>query len=405
MLIAGEASGDALAAELVQALREELTSREIQYTADLQPLRTGLEPRFFGAGGPRMAAAGVELAFDLTQHSIIGIPSLKQFLQLRRRFQQLFQLAIDRQPDVILGVDFNHFNLRFAHAIRQYLGPRQDWFHAWRPKLVKFISPQVWASRESRAFQLERDFDLLLSIIPFEPEWYARRTPRLRVEFVGHPMVDRFPKRERSAQASASPLILLLPGSREGEVQRHLPVVLGAWELIKQKLPAARAKMIVPHDTLATRIETTERKTRLPLEIRPGVEVQVGYLPDALATADLAITKTGTVATECALAGVPAVTFYKASWLTYQFGKRVVTVKWLTLPNILANEELFPEFVQHAATPENIARAALDLLQNEPRRARIKTRLAEIVRALGEPGATGRAAKGIAEVLTTKGHE
>ena len=111
------------------------------------------------------------------------------------------------------------------------------------------------------------------------------------------------------------------------------------------------------------------------------------------------------MATECALAGVPAVTFYKTSWLTYQFGKQVVTVKWLTLPNILANEELFPEFVQNDATPEAISRAALDLLQNESRRKQIKAKLAAIVRSLGEPGATGRAAKAIAGLLTTNRHE
>src|SRR5512147_1874140 len=126
MIIAGEASGDLLAADLVFALREELTAAETVYSSDLQPLRTGLEPRFFGAGGPRMKAAGVELAFDLTRHSVIGaFDSVRFYLKLRRLFDELFDLAIERQPDVIIGVDYGVFNLRFAHAIRRYVRTRR----------------------------------------------------------------------------------------------------------------------------------------------------------------------------------------------------------------------------------------------------------------------------------------
>src|SRR5262245_47357997 len=118
MLIAGEASGDLLAAELVGALREELSAAESSYSPDAQPLKTGLEPRFFGAGGSRMKNAGVELACDLTQHAIIGFPGLKRYFEGRRLFHELLQLAIARQPDAIVGVDYNYFNLQFAHAIR-----------------------------------------------------------------------------------------------------------------------------------------------------------------------------------------------------------------------------------------------------------------------------------------------
>ena len=124
MLIAGEPSGDLWAAELVRALRNELTAAETQYSTDAQPLRTGLEPRFFGAGGPRMAAAGVELAFDLTKDSVVGIPTPREYLQARWRFKQLLQLAIQRQPDVIVGVDYNYFNLRFTEVIQKYASSR-----------------------------------------------------------------------------------------------------------------------------------------------------------------------------------------------------------------------------------------------------------------------------------------
>lgn len=398
MLIAGEPSGDMLGAELVEALRAELTAADVSYTPHAQPLRTGLEPRFFGAGGPRMAEAGMELAINMTEHSIIGIPSVKNYLDGRRRFNQLLQLAIQRQPDVIIGIDYNYFNLKFAHAIRQYLHGRAHWFHTWQPKLVKFISPQVWASRESRAYQIARDYDLLLSIFPFEKDWYKRRVPKLHVEFVGHPMVDRYLKSTiqspKSRVSTNTPQILLLPGSRVKELQRHLPVMLGALKFIREKLPQSQARIVLPDDALATQAKA--------LGIPAGVEIQIGKLSDALANADLAIASTGTVTMECAFFGVPAVTIYRTSWATYELGKRIVKVKSLTMPNLLADEEVFPEFIQNEATPENISGTALELLQSESRREAIKIKLAEIVSSLGGPGASQRAALAVTQLLEPK---
>jgi lipid-A-disaccharide synthase len=400
MLIAGEASGDLLAAELVKALREELMASDIRYSSDSQPLHTGLEPRFFGAGGPRMAAAGVELTFDLTAHSIIGIPSLKSYWQSRKRFNQLLQLAIARQPDVIIGVDYNYFNLKFAQAIRQYTSRLSGWFQDWRPKVVKYISPQVWASREARAYQIANDYDLLLSIFPFEKNWYAQRVPKLRVEFVGHPMVERFLKstvhRSQSTGIANPPQVLLLPGSRVKELHRHLPVMLGAVTLMRKKLPNLRIKMVLPDEFLVNQAKA--------LGTPPEVEIQIGNLPEALAKCDLAIASTGTVTMECAFFGVPAVTLYKTSWSTYEIGKRIVKVKSLTMPNLLAEEEVFPEFIQNAATPENISWAALELLENESRRISIKAKLAAVVASLGGPGASRRAARAITDLMERRTH-
>src|ERR1035437_6009694 len=182
MLIAGEASGDLLAAELVAALREKLPSSILDSPSS---------PVFFGAGGAKMSAAGVEQAFDLTQHSVIGISDvLKNILKFRRLFHQLLALAIERKPEVVIGVDYGGFNLRFGQAVKKYV--RENPFSTWNPKIVQFVSPQVWASRPGRADKLARDYDLLLSIFPFEKEWYAQRVPQLRVEFVGHPMIGRF---------------------------------------------------------------------------------------------------------------------------------------------------------------------------------------------------------------------
>jgi lipid-A-disaccharide synthase len=385
MLIAGEASGDLLAAELVSALLA--ASKRSEY---------GRDPQFFGAGGPKMADAGVELAFDLTQHSVIGISDvLLKYFKFRRLFNQLLALAIERQPDAIIGVDYGGFNLRFGHAIKEYL--RNNPFSKWNPKIIQFVSPQVWASRPGRARLLEADYDLLLSIFPFEKDWYAQRAPKLRVEFVGHPMIGRFTnddlrftRREPEIMSitNQQPQILLLPGSRTSELKRHLPPMLDAFQLIQAKLPGARAKMVLPNPALK---ELADKLSTPP----PSIELQIGNLPQALARADVAIASTGTVTMECAFFGVPTVTLYKTSWSTYQIGRFIVNVKWLTMPNILADEMIFPEFIQDDATPENLAGAALGLLQNESLRQSIKSKLAKIVSSLGGPGATERAATAI----------
>jgi lipid-A-disaccharide synthase len=376
MLIAGEASGDLLASELVAALREQ--------SPDAQ---------FFGAGGAKMAAAGVDLTFDLTQHSVIGLTDvLKNILKFRRLFNQLLALAIERKPDVVIGVDYGGFNLRFGHAVKEYV--RDNPFSQWNPKIVQFVSPQVWASRPGRANRLAADYDLLLSIFPFEKDWYAKRVPKLRVEFVGHPMIGRFANddlgfarrtTEGASIENRKPNILLLPGSRTSELKKHLPPMLGALKLIQGKLPATKAKIVLPNPALR----------QLALSLGADVDIQIGELPWALSESDVAIASTGTVTMECAFFGVPTVTLYKTSWLTYEIGRRIVTVKSLTMPNLLAGEEVYPEFIQKAATPENLAGATLELLQNEARRQKIKTQLDRIIASLGEPGAPKRAAAAV----------
>lgn len=392
MLIAGEASGDLLAAELVTALRAKVLEAESGTTDDVQPLRTPLEPRFFGAGGPRMAAAGVELAFDLTQYSVIGFSDvLKNVLKFRRLFNQLLKLAIERKPDAIIGVDYGGFNLRFGHAIKQHVRKNSGMFQNWNPKIIQFVSPQVWASRPGRANLLAADYDLLLSIFPFEKEWYAKRVPKLRVEFVGHPICDRF--RVQSSEfrvQNSAPLVLLLPGSRVDELRRHLPVMLGALKLIQAKQPECRAKIVLPTDALAQQVKS--------LGAPASVQIQVRGLPEALAQADVAIAKSGTVTLECAFFGVPAVVLYKTSWPTYLTAKTMVNVKHVAMPNLLAGEEIFPEFIQHAATAENVANAALTLLLDNERRKKVKSKLAKVISSLGGPGASQRAAQAIVEL-------
>jgi len=394
MLIAGEASGDLLAAELVRAIRAEFANSPFVPTMDYQPLETSFEPSFFGAGGPEMAAAGVELAFDMTDHAVLGLSDvLKNLLKFRRLLNQLYELALEREPDAIICVDFAGFNLRFAAAIRKYVCGRQDWFHDWRPRIVQFVSPQVWASREGRAQKIARNYDLLLSTFSFEKEWYAKRVPNLSVEFVGNPILDRhraFIGAPASNSGKDGANIVLLPGSRRGELRRHMLLVLEVAQRIREKRPA-HLKIVLPNQSLVDYAATLGRFA--------DVAMQAGGLDEALAGAQLAITKSGTITVECACFGVPSVVFYKTSFMNFVVGRQLVTVRHIAMPNLLANEEIFPEFIQGDATPERIAQAALKLLDDEPRRQKIKAKLAQIMGALGDGGASQRAARAIVRLV------
>ena len=374
MLVAGDPSGDLLAAEL---------ARELARRAG--PFR----PRFLGAGGPAMAEAGVALQHDLTRHSVIGLEILRKYRELKAVFDDLVNLALSERPDVIVGVDYGGFNLRLAKAIRQRLAKEQGPFVNWRPKLVQYVSPQVWASRPGRAQTIAQHHDLLLSILPFEAAWYARQAPGLRVEFVGHPIVDRHGgcRREWSPSADGRPSLLLLPGSRVGELQRHLPVMIPAAQRLLRETGCA-VRMVLPRESL--------RAVAAPwLNAVPELEVQIGELPAALSRATVALASTGTVTLECAWFGVPTVALYRTSALTYAIGRRIVTVPFLAMPNLLAGEAVMPEFVQDAATPDALAGAVRSLLESPERRAAQQTRLREIVATLGSPGAAGRAAGAI----------
>jgi lipid-A-disaccharide synthase len=436
MLIAGEASGDHLAAELVAALRSAPMVRAMPFG-----------PRFFGAGGPAMAAAGVECAFDLTEHAVVGLAEvLRHYATFRRIFNRMLELAGERRPDVVILVDFSGFNRRFARALRAACQRERSRFGNWRPAIVQYVSPQVWASRPGRAYALAEDIDLLLSIFPFEKTWYAQRIPKLRVEFVGHPVCERFApgaalesaaggegggKAAPAEGLSADPLVLLLPGSRERELRAHLPVMLEAAALVSAPGAAQpgrqgaestarrlRWRMVLPGDSLASLArEWVAREARPPARDAsegssgagagtgraggpiPGLEVRVGGLAESLAEAQLAIAASGTVTVECAWFGVPTVVLYKTSWLTYQIARRIVSVKHLAMPNLLAGEAVYPEFIQDAAVPERVAAAAAELLWDEARRASIRSKLAKVMTSLGGPGASARAAQAVLSVL------
>ncbi|HWI57156.1 MAG TPA: hypothetical protein VNZ22_08010, partial [Bacillota bacterium] len=215
LLIAGDAESDRLAAELVTALRLGLTEAEMGYAEGAQPLHASLEPRFYGAGGPRMASAGVSLASDIAGGSGARSNPFLGLLRFRRIFAKLYHLALEREPHVVIGIGFFGFNLRFARAIKRFVRHEQGTFHNWDPQFVQVVAPP-WATRPPRARQLSRDIDCLLSTDTSEEIWYAVHAPDLRVEFIGP--LDRDSAMAEVARRAARAIVQLLM-----ESEAHFP--------------------------------------------------------------------------------------------------------------------------------------------------------------------------------------
>ena len=385
LMIAGEASGDLLGAELIESIRRQPGGDEVD---------------FIGAGGPRMEAASLRPEFDLSEHAVVGIwEVLKNYFKFRRLFRHLLELATRREPDAIVLIDYPGFNLRFAKAIRRYNAQGDGAFREWQPKIICYVSPQLWAWKEGRVYQVAKDIDLMLSIFPFEKDWYAERVPSFAVEFVGHPLVDRYPVAKPAEKTvpldpdlfTEQPTVLLLPGSRRREIDKHLPVMLEAAVIFSEKIKT-RLRMVLPSEEM---LDLARRHIPTGTEI----DLQIGGLAKALGQASLAIASSGTVTMECAWFRVPTVVLYKTSPLTHALGRALLKVPYLAMPNLLAGEELFPEFIQSAANADNLAEASLRLLRDKAERTRILDGLDRVATRLGKPGAAPRAAQAVLAIL------
>jgi lipid-A-disaccharide synthase len=381
MVIAGEPSGDALAAGLVSAIRDQLDDC--------------IAPQFFGLGGPKLQQSGVELIEEMTQHTVFGLfEALKKYGLFKKIFDRALAEAKRRQPDLIILVDFGGFNLRFAKALKDHLRRDSGTFKNWTPKFAYFVPPQVWASREGRAATIAETIDLVISIFPFEKDWYHERFPQLPVRYVGDPMAGRFYSgKTPDSLSESSPRdgisrIAILPGSRQQEIERHLPLMLETLQMIR-KHKECHATVVTPNEELTKPYRLLEHE---------NVSWEVGNLERVLRQSDIAIASSGTVTRECAYLRLPTVVIYKLSWLTYQLAKRVVKVKFIAMPNLLADKMIFPELIQDSATPTAIAQEVLQLGLGRDRNDMLAD-LERVVLSLGPPGATERAASAIRELL------
>ena len=372
-IVAGEASGDRHAAELLRELKKQ------------HPAGT-----FCGVGGRHLKAAGQDQLFDLAQHAVVGLTDvLLNYGKFRRFFRDILQDLKKRRPDALILVDFPGFNLRLAARVRRELPGT---------KLIYYISPQVWAWKAGRAKRMEEMLDLLLVIFPFEEPWFKRNAPALKTVWVGHPILDRWKIQERDGVESGGPKkVVLMPGSREREIKTHLPVLLQTVTRLAQMV--ADLNFLI----LASDPESKGLMSGI-IEKHPArglnIEINSGYQLTQLSRADLALVASGTATLECALAGIPMLVLYKTNPITYAVGRRLVKLDAISIVNLIAERRVVPEFLQERADPEILAEAGRQLLTRAQMAGKMREDLKAVVSKLGGPGANERAAGEILKIIS-----
>ena len=375
MIVAGEPSGDAHSAALVNALREASPNVEFE---------------FFGATGPMMRATGVETIVNSDSLAIMGIVEVGRVLpRFIRAFRTLKAAAGQRRPDAVILVDWPEFNLRLAAALR-----RQG------RKIIYYISPQLWAWRPKRVNNVRRDVDLLLSILPFEADWYRERGVS-HVEYVGHPLsgeVKAHTSREEFCKQHGleptRPIISLLPGSRHKELVRILPPMLDAVEVIARKRSDIQFVLVIAPSRSPEETQQIISTRNVVAKILP-VQHQTR---DALFASDVAAVASGTVTLEAALLGTPMVIVYKESPVNWHTLGRLINVEHFGLVNLVAGNRMVTELMQHDLRGERLAEELLKLLEPEENRSQ-RDKLLTVARQLGENGASHRAALAILKEL------
>jgi lipid-A-disaccharide synthase len=365
-VVAGEASGDARACALLRELR--------QARPDL---------RFFGAGGPRMAALP-DTDFDvwIDQAAVVGLwDVLRQYGYFRRKFEELRARILCERPAAVILVDYPGFNLRLARALRR---------DCPELKIIYYISPQVWAWNRRRIPQMARIIDLMLCLFPFEEELY--RASGLRVKFVGHPLVEELAP-EKNAPPREPDLVGLFPGSRDREVHRIFPPLLEAAKLVHQSRPEVRFQVAAAREGQAVWMRELAAPHALPLEI------VTGQAHELMKTAAVGLVCSGTATLEAALLGLPYALVYRVNWLTYEVGRRLVRVPFLGMVNILAGRQVVREFIQAECAPFLLADELLHLLNHPAAREKLTQELALATGCLGGPGASQRAAEEILPII------
>lgn len=356
-IISGEASGDLHGSNLVKQIRSADTKAEIR-----------------GFGGDLMEKAGTVLARHYKQMSFMGF--IEVLFNLRKIFNNLNYCKQDItafKPDALIFIDFSGFNLRVA-----------QWAKTQGFRTHYYITPQIWASRENRIAKIKSSIDHLYVILPFEPDFYAKH--QVKVNFVGHPLIDAIQQYKNTAQAKAAPkkpLIVLLPGSRKQEIKKMLPIMSSVCNAPDEY------EYIVAG---ASHIEKAFYESHL----KKSIEVRFNQTYDLLEQAHAALVTSGTATLETALFKVPQVVCYKANALTYFIAKQIIDLKYISLVNIILDREAVTELIQNKLTTRNLSRA-LETVLDSTKRAQLSKDYAELEKSLGHEGASERAAKLIIE--------
>lgn len=363
MVSAGEASGDIHAAHALQQLQSLSPS----------PVEA------FGMGGNRLAACGMELLVNSESHSVMGLVEvLHKYPQLRANLTSLRRTLLDRKPDILLLVDYPHFNMKLAATAKAHGIP-----------VVFYIAPKVWASRPGRITELKKLVDHMAVILPFEGPLF--RNASIPTTYVGNPLLDNRALVEAAVDeghtgetATLVPRVALLPGSRKSEINNLLPSMLDAALRLKGKHPSAEFLIPVAETIDRTHIEKLINNKALPVELIGASDYAV------LAQSDVALVASGTATLELAILGIPMVVVYRINPLSYAIVKRWLTIKNVSLVNIIADKKAVPELLQENATAENMFAEIDNLLTNTDAFEKQKAELKAIHNKLGSEGAARR---------------
>ena len=366
--VAGERSGDDHGAALLKALRARVPKM-----------------RFMGRGGPKMRALADGKFHDwIDDTAVVGLwEVIRRYPFFRKQFQATISEIEAVKPNAVVLIDYPGFNLRLAHAL-----------HAKFPELtiIYYISPQVWAWNRRRVSQMARSIDLMLCIFPFEPELY--KASGLRAIFVGHPMTSVIPS-GNAAPPRDDKLVGLFPGSREREVKKIFPVMRQAALELSQQDHDLRFVVSAASEPLAELI----RADLYGKHATGKFSIVTGDARAVMGRVNVGMVASGTATLEAALSELPFALIYRVAWLTYLAARLVVKVKYLGMPNVLANREIVPEFIQHKAQPRAIAAAVARLLTDKTERKRMLTDFACVAQKLGRGEASVKAAEAIVTEL------
>ncbi len=365
-VVAGEASGDLLGAELIQAVRARRPDAE-----------------FYGVGGPKMQAVGCDIIAPSSMLAVRGltevIAHLPRLLRLRRGLAHRF--SRDR-PDLFIGIDAPDFNLGLERKLKRR-GLRT----------IHYVSPSIWAWREERIGSIGAAADHVMTLFPFEPALYERAG--IAATYVGHPLADAAPllstrteRRRQRMLTSTQPVVALLPGSRVGELEMHAELFIGAARLFHNAHPDTH--FLVPLVNRETRMLFENALFHAGAQDLP-LTLLYGHADDAFAAADIALVASGTATLEAALHRCPHIIAYRVGGITARWVRSKLRVPWVGLPNVLAGRFIVPELLQDDATSENLAQALLNLYADRLVRGQLGRIFARIHEALRQ-GSAERAA-------------
>ncbi|HEM8405570.1 lipid-A-disaccharide synthase [Acinetobacter baumannii] len=346
-IVVGEVSGDTLGVKLMRSFREQ-----------------GIDAEFEGIGGPQMIAEGFNSYYPMETLSVMGIVEvLKDLKKLFAVRDGLINQWTQHPVDIFIGIDAPDFNLRLSKSIKEKNLPI---------KTVQYVSPSVWAWRQGRVHGIKQSIDLVLCLFPFEKVFYEQY--EVPAAFVGHPLAKQLPL-ENPIQIAKQELgvdenqkhIALLPGSRKGEVERLLPMLLGAANILYTKYPDIQFLIPAINDARKQQIEqgveqlAPQLKAKIHILENTDSESKIGRM--VMNASDIIALASGTATLEAMLMHRPMVTFYKLHWLTYLIAKFLVKIPYYSLPNIIAGKKVIEELIQADATPENLA-AEIEKLMN-----------------------------------------